>query len=78
MYVIDSYCAFHLLKTEVKTLFLYQELLKIYRILGFPAAPDSWFYIWWCHQKNDDVREKFFIFFERILYGAYNYKVSWL
>ena len=49
--------------------FFYQELLKIYRILGFPAAPGSGFYIWWRHQKNDGARENIFIYFGSIFDG---------
>ena len=42
-------------------------------MLDFPAANDSWFlYL----IKNDDIRKIIFIYFESILYGAYNYKVS--
>ena len=44
MHVIDSYCAFSLLKTGVEKLFFYQELLKMNRILDFPAALGSIYY----------------------------------
>ena len=76
MNVIDKILCFLFAENRSQKVFFCQEFLKTYRILDFPAAPGSEFYIWWRHQENDGSGEIIFAYFKSIFDGAHKYKVS--